>query len=146
MTYTFTPKQKVIGWTALNIIAAYIVPMGSLVYHFELLGGVHVESTTKGLVWFYLLGLVLIGGILWNIRQIIKLSGKKGWQFALAKSGTPLFFFAFSYLLGLAEGNIDKLQAWSLLTGISLLFAMYFRYRTGKVMESINQPTTTNNA
>jgi hypothetical protein len=143
MSITFTPKQKVIGWTTLNIIAAYIVPMASLIYHFELFGGVHVEPTTKGLVLFYLFGVVLIGGILWNIRQIIKMSNKKGWQFALAKSGTPLFFFAFSFMLGLAEGNIDKLQAWANLTGTSLIVASYFRYRAGVVLEGINQPTTT---
>lgn len=143
MAITLTPRKKIVLWTSLNIIAAYIVPMASLVYHFELLGGVHVEPTTKGLVWFYLFGLFIVGGILWNIRQLIKMSGKKGWQFALAKSSTPLFFFALWYLLGLAEGNIDKLRAWSLLTGISLLCAIYFRYRAGKVLESITNPSTT---
>lgn len=137
---TLTKPQKVVLYTALDMFASYAVPLIAIAVSYDIFGGTVTSESYRGVGLLYIFGLMVAGGLIWRIRQIIKLSGKKGWQFALTKSTLPLVEMGMYFLLGAAEGQIDKLQQLLIVFAVSHTIAIYFRYKTGKQFETVVQP------
>ena len=130
-----TAKQKTWLYIGLDLFASYVVPFLAIVYHYDLFGGTITSERMRSVGWIYVFVIAIVGGLLWRVRMIIKLSGKKGWQFALTKSTLPLIEILMYFMLGAADGHILRLQNILIVWAISHTTAIYFRYQAGKQYE-----------